>query len=75
MKIFLIALFGAIGTLARYGLQGVVQLRMGSLFPYGTLLISAPKDVLNLLVLLAAGLRRPPCARLPALPRHSGRAR
>ena len=40
MKIFLIALFGAIGTLARYGLQGVVQLRMGSGFPYGTLLIN-----------------------------------
>ena len=40
MKIFLIALFGAIGTLARYGLQGVVQIRMGSSFPYGTLLIN-----------------------------------
>lgn len=40
MKLFLIALFGAIGTLARYGLQGVVQIRMGSMFPYGTLLIN-----------------------------------
>ncbi len=40
MKIFLIALFGAIGTLARYGLQGVVQIRMGGAFPYGTLLIN-----------------------------------
>ena len=40
MKIFWIALFGAIGTLARYGLQGAVQVRMGSLFPYGTLLIN-----------------------------------
>src|SRR5258707_14308483 len=40
LKIFLIALFGAIGTLARYGLQGVVQFRMGSVFPYGTLLIN-----------------------------------
>ena len=40
MKIFLIALFGALGTLARYGLQGVVQVRMGSTFPYGTLLIN-----------------------------------
>ena len=40
MKLFLIALFGAIGTLARYGLQGVVQIRMGSGFPYGTLLIN-----------------------------------
>ena len=40
MKIFLIALFGDIGTLARYGLQGVVQHRMGGGFPYGTLLIN-----------------------------------
>ena len=40
MKLFLIALFGAIGTLSRYGLQGVVQIRMGSMFPYGTLLIN-----------------------------------
>lgn len=40
MKLFLIALFGAIGTLARYGLQGVVQIRMGSMFPFGTLLIN-----------------------------------
>ena len=40
MKIFLIALFGAFGTLARYGLQGVVQIRMGGAFPYGTLLIN-----------------------------------
>jgi len=36
----LIALFGAIGTLARYGLQGVVQIRTGSTFPYGTLLVN-----------------------------------
>ena len=40
MKLFLIALFGAIGTLCRYGLQGVVQIRMGGGFPYGTLLIN-----------------------------------
>jgi len=40
VKLFLIALFGAIGTLSRYGLQGVVQIRMGSMFPYGTLLIN-----------------------------------
>lgn len=40
MKIFLIALFGAVGTLARYGLQGVVQIRIGGTFPYGTLLIN-----------------------------------
>jgi CrcB protein len=40
LKIFLIALFGAIGTLARYGLQGVVQIRVGGAFPYGTLLVN-----------------------------------
>ncbi len=40
MRLFLIALFGAAGTLARYGLQGSVQIRMGSTFPYGTLLIN-----------------------------------
>ncbi len=40
MRFFLIALFGAIGTLARYSLQGLVQIKMGSTFPYGTLLIN-----------------------------------
>lgn len=40
MRIFLIALFGAIGTLVRFGLQGAVQIKMGSTFPYGTLLIN-----------------------------------
>ncbi len=40
LKILLIALFGAIGTLARYGLQGVVQVRTGGTFPYGTLLVN-----------------------------------
>jgi CrcB protein len=40
LRLFLIATFGAIGTLARYGLQGLLQLRMGSTFPYGTLFIN-----------------------------------
>lgn len=40
MKLTLIALFGSIGTLARYGLQGAVQFRSGSTFPYGTLLVN-----------------------------------
>ena len=40
LRIALIAIFGAIGTLARYGLQGVVQIRLGSTFPYGTLLVN-----------------------------------
>ena len=40
MQLLLIAVFGAVGTLARYGLQGLVQLRAGSAFPYGTLLVN-----------------------------------
>ncbi len=40
MRIVLIALFGAAGTLARYGLQGAVQVRAGGTFPYGTLLVN-----------------------------------
>lgn len=40
MQLALIAIFGAVGTLARYGLQGLVQVRAGSAFPYGTLLIN-----------------------------------
>ncbi|HEY2459106.1 MAG TPA: fluoride efflux transporter CrcB, partial [Candidatus Acidoferrum sp.] len=40
LRLLLIAIFGAVGTLARYGLQGLVQIRMGSTFPYGTLLIN-----------------------------------
>ena len=40
LRLLLIAAFGAIGTLARYGLQGLVQVRTGGTFPYGTLLIN-----------------------------------
>jgi CrcB protein len=40
LKLFLIALFGATGTLARYGLQGLVQLRVGGTFPFGTLIVN-----------------------------------
>jgi CrcB protein len=40
VRLLLIAVFGAIGTLARYGLGGVVQIKMGGTFPYGTLLIN-----------------------------------
>jgi fluoride exporter len=40
LRFLLIALFGAAGTLARYGLQGFVQIKVGSTFPYGTLLIN-----------------------------------
>jgi CrcB protein len=40
LRLLWIAIFGAAGTLARYGLQGFVQIRSGSTFPYGTLLIN-----------------------------------
>jgi len=40
LRLLLIAVFGAVGTLARYGLQGLIQVRVGSTFPWGTLLIN-----------------------------------
>jgi len=40
LRLLMIAVFGAIGTLARYGLQGLVQVKTGSTFPYGTLAIN-----------------------------------
>jgi CrcB protein len=40
MRITLLILFGAAGTLARYGLQGFVQHRAGSSFPTGTLIVN-----------------------------------
>jgi CrcB protein len=40
VRIALIALFGALGTVTRYGLQGLVQHRSGGTFPYGTLAVN-----------------------------------
>jgi fluoride exporter len=40
LRLTLIAIFGAVGTLLRYGLQGVVQVGTSGTFPYGTLLIN-----------------------------------
>jgi fluoride exporter len=40
VRIVLLMIFGAAGTLARYGLQGVVQYRTGSAFPWGTLVVN-----------------------------------
>jgi fluoride exporter len=40
LRLTLIAIFGAAGTLLRYSLQGVVQVGTGSTFPWGTLLIN-----------------------------------
>jgi fluoride exporter len=38
--LLLLLVFGSIGTLARYGLQGVVQDRTSSGFPAGTLIVN-----------------------------------
>jgi CrcB protein len=40
LRLLLIAVFGAFGTLARYGLQGLVQFKVGNTFPSGTLLVN-----------------------------------
>lgn len=40
VRILFLVVFGALGTLARYGLQGVVQERAGTLFPTGTLVVN-----------------------------------
>jgi fluoride exporter len=48
-KLLLIALAGAFGTLARYGLGGLVQEHTGKVFPWGTV-------VVNLLGCLAFGI-------------------
>lgn len=40
MRIFWIVVFGAIGTLARYSLQGFVQFRTLGTFPTGTLAVN-----------------------------------
>lgn len=40
MKLILIAVFGALGTLSRYGLQTLFQAKLGTDFPYGTFVIN-----------------------------------
>lgn len=40
MRILFLAVFGIAGTLARYGLEGAVQGRVGSGFPFGTLSVN-----------------------------------
>ena len=40
MRILLLIVFGAAGTLARYALGGVVQFSTGSVFPAGTLVVN-----------------------------------
>jgi CrcB protein len=40
MRLTLIAIFGAIGTLSRYGIQRALQFSPAATFPWGTLLIN-----------------------------------
>jgi CrcB protein len=40
VRIVLLIVFGAAGTLARYGLDGWIQYRVGSAFPAGTLTVN-----------------------------------
>lgn len=40
LRILLLVVFGSLGTLARYGLQGLIQFRMESGFPTGTLVVN-----------------------------------
>lgn len=40
-KLLMLAVAGALGTLARYGLGGAVQRIAGGTFPWGTLIINA----------------------------------
>ena len=40
LRFALIAIFGAVGTLLRYGIQVFTQVQTGSTFPWGTLLIN-----------------------------------
>ena len=40
MKLLLIALAGGFGTLARYGLSGLVQRMTGATFPWGTFVVN-----------------------------------
>jgi fluoride exporter len=40
LRIALIAIFGAVGTLLRYGIQLFTQVQTGGAFPWGTLLIN-----------------------------------
>lgn len=40
LRIFLLIFFGSVGTLARYAIGGVVQYRVGSSFPAGTLAVN-----------------------------------
>jgi fluoride exporter len=40
LRILLLILFGAAGTLSRYGLQGLIQYRTETTFPTGTLAVN-----------------------------------
>ncbi|MFQ5702751.1 MAG: fluoride efflux transporter CrcB [Gemmatimonadales bacterium] len=46
MLLIYVALGGAVGAVARYGLSGFVQHRMGSGFPWGTLAVNVAGSLL-----------------------------
>jgi CrcB protein len=56
MKTIWIALGGALGTVARYELDGWIQNRLGTAFPYGTLVVNVVGSFL-LVFLMHVGLR------------------
>lgn len=56
-KIAWIALAGGLGTIARYGLAGLVQNRAGTGFPWGTFAVNAAGCLLFGFVLAAAESR------------------
>jgi fluoride ion exporter CrcB/FEX len=55
MKTHWIALGGALGTVARYEVDGWIQNRLGTAFPWGTLIVNAAGSFL-LLFLMHVGL-------------------
>jgi CrcB protein len=66
MKTLWIGLGGALGSMARYHLDGWLQTRLGTGFPYGTLAVNLVGSFL-LVLLMFVGLRTdviPPVARI-----------
>jgi CrcB protein len=58
-KLLLLALAGAFGTLARYGLGRLVHEHSGGVFPWGTVVVNVLGCLLFGLVWSALGERRP----------------
>ena len=54
MRVALVALGGAIGSVARYGVGAVAAQLLGAAFPWGTLLVNLSGSFLNSLVMHVA---------------------